>query len=150
VGYGCLAVVHGLGLVVLHCYKFWVVRGQAIEVQHNTNTDSKGKVCQKKGPRHGWGMRIMFEGECVIKTKEMAQKEAALDHDDLKNKHEGLGKGVIPTGKRGKYYNEYNFPTVINEGRSPDARDAIDYVVNVCRIAAKVVLRRPRPYYVPQ
>jgi hypothetical protein len=64
------------------------------------------------------------------KTKEEAQDAAALDHDNLKNEHEGRGIGEIPTGRRVKYFNEYNFPDVVNNGRAPDSRQAQPYQVN--------------------
>ena len=50
-------------------------------------TDSAGKKIEKKGRAHGWGTRsrqVQWH-----KTKEEAQDAAALDHDNLKNEHEG-------------------------------------------------------------
>jgi hypothetical protein len=73
---------------------------------------------------------IVIEGKFVIKTKEMAQNEAALEHDNLKSEYEGRGFGEITTGKRGKYFGEYNYPAVINKGRAPGARVAQDYATN--------------------
>jgi hypothetical protein len=92
----------------LRFYKTKSGKGR-VKARH-MHTDDSGKRRQQEGPAHGWGMRIIIEGKCVTKTKEMAQNEAAHDHDNFKNEHEGRGLGELPTGKRAKYCGECNYP----------------------------------------
>jgi hypothetical protein len=119
-----------------------------VKAQH-TYTDSKGKRHLIVGPTRAWGMSTFFEGKHVIKTKEMAQAEAAHDHDDLKNAHEGYGLGEITTGRKAKFYGEFNFPDDINKSRAPHAQRAIDYVVNYVAHGQGKMFSIPWPYYVP-
>jgi hypothetical protein len=102
-------------------------------------TDSTGKKREDVGPAHGWGTGPSRKQRCRWhKTKEEAQDAAALDHDNLKNEYEGRGVGKIPTGARAKYFGEFNFPDVINNGRAPDVRRAQPYQVNCGSFMAKV------------
>jgi hypothetical protein len=80
-------------------------------------TDSEGKRRVVYGTARGWGTTLIIEGKRVLKTNEMAQDEAAHDHDNLKNEHEGRGFCDFPTGPKAKFFNEYNYPDDINKIR---------------------------------